>query len=103
MATFELYVPPFAELRGLGSFSYATMEELLSHPRIAGVAEDEDFHRFSQTDGGKTLMAELSAGYVWWIVGFSSDPLFLPEWHIPPDHPDFKASPARRGRGRARA
>jgi hypothetical protein len=102
MPTFEFYVPPFAESTGLASFSYFTLEDLLAHPRIAKVAGDEDFHRFSQTDGRRTLMAELSWGYVWWIVGFSSDPLFLPEWHIPKDHRDFQASSPRRDRGRAR-
>ncbi len=61
----------------------ATLAELLAIPWIRSWSTDHKFHRYSLSDGC-LLMAELDAGFVWWVLahlhGPGIDELGLPVW-----------------------
>ena len=59
---------------------FTTLEELLAVDFVAAWKNAERFHRFSLSDD--CLMAELSDGEVWWVIGrvIGDIPDGLPKW-----------------------
>lgn len=76
MPTFHFHVPAFMSVDRPPDVEYATIDELLANERIASWKSNPGLYRFvwdELTTGTWVLMAELSGGKEWWVVGYMSE------------------------------
>lgn len=77
----EMYRPGFVDDDGK-EYEFETTIDLLSIEDVNRFSEIPNFHRFSISRRGEKfiLMAEYKDGFEWWVVGYMSQRVDLPEW-----------------------
>lgn len=74
------HLPAFFDVELPSNFTFETIDELREHLREWELKKG--FHRWSLSEN--RLMAEYDSGKQWYVVGYVSEPIDLPQW-IPPE------------------
>lgn len=74
MGRIKKNIPNFVSGIEPQEIEFNNLTELMAIPWVKQWADDENFFRFSVSDGCY-LLAEVDAGKKWWVIGYLSDVL----------------------------